>query len=245
MSPDGSFLLFISSRPQNPLDKPIDGFFNGKAQPGQGGNLWRADWNGSRWSEPVRLPEIVNRSKGIYAPSVVKDGSAYFMEAGGEKNTFRLYRSQFRNGQYERPEPVPFSSGEVTDVDPAVAPDESFAVFGSSRPPALVDLFIVFRQNGTWGTPLHMGTAVNSPGSDAEPRLDPDQRTLYFSSDRVLPINFPRDRDEAERDLKRIEEWDNGNYNIWQISLDSWLKAKHQEEKVASQKGKAAAPCCQ
>jgi hypothetical protein len=115
-------------------------------------------------------------------------------------------------------------SGAFTDVDPAVAPDESFLVFGSGRAPARsMDLFIVYRSNGQWGEPKHLGDEVNSAGSDAEPRLSPDARTLYFSSERVMPVVFPRSVASAQTDLLRIQAWDNGLYNIWMIPLERWL----------------------
>jgi hypothetical protein len=33
--------------------------------------------------------------------------------------------------------------------------------------------------------------------TDDEPRLAPDHRTLYFSSDRVVPVHFPRTHEQA------------------------------------------------
>jgi len=112
-------------------------------------------------------------------------------------------------------------------VDPAVAPDQSYLVFASSRAPAKgMDLFVVLRgADGTWGTPRHMGDIVNAEGSDAEPRLGPDRCTLYFSSERTQPVAYPRDRAQAERDLARIQAWDNGQYNIWRTSLAGWVPA--------------------
>jgi len=61
MAPDGSYLVFISNRPAMEGGKAIDGFFQGRAQPGQGGNLWRVD-QASEWSKPVRLPDEVNNN---------------------------------------------------------------------------------------------------------------------------------------------------------------------------------------
>lgn len=230
MAPDGSFLIFISSRPVDEKLKAIDGFYNGKNQVGIGGNLWRVDRIGSECGEPIHLPAIINRSNTIYAPSIVKDGSVYFMEAIGQKGTFHLFRSQFVNGQYQPPQSLSFSNSGSTDVDPAVAPDESFMVFGSSRTPAKgIDLFIVFNKKGEWGEPVHMGTEINSSGSDAEPRLGVDRTTLYFSSDRVMPVAFPRTLFSGKQDMRRIDLWDNGNYNIWQVPLSLWLENnKHQ-----------------
>lgn len=226
MAPDGSYLIFVSSRPIVPGGKSIDGVFNGKRHPGRGGNLWRVDRTATGWSKPYRLPETVNSSTTTFSPSIARDGSLYFMHPDKTTGRFRLYRAQWRDGRYLAPVPLPFSTGASTDVDPAVDPDERFLVFGSSRKPAAdMDLFIVFRGKHGWGTPVHMGTVVNAPGSDAEPRLSPDGKTLYFSSERLVPSRFPRTRRQAERDNAAASVWNNGQYNIWRVSLAPWLDA--------------------
>lgn len=227
LAPDGNFLVFISNRPAQPGGAPLDGEYNGSRQPQGGGNLWRVDRKGDGWGEPWRLPDPVNRNASTFATSVVADGSVYFMQPSEKTGKFRLFRSQLRDGVYQAPEPLSFSDGTsaTSDVDPAVAADESFMVFGSGRAPARdMDLFIVFRErDGRWGIPRHLGEEVNAAGSDAEPRLGPDDRTLYFSSERATPIVYPRRRTDAVRDLARIQAWDNGQYNIWQVSLAPWL----------------------
>ena len=90
-------------------------------------------------------------------------------------------------------------SGRSCDILPA-APvfraRESALVTSTGRIPA------------GWGAPRHLGDVVNSVGSDAQARLSPDGRTLYFSSERRSPA--PADRDAA---------WNNGKYNIWQVQL--------------------------
>src|SRR5215468_2524393 len=56
-----------------------------------------------------------------------------------------------------------------------------------------------------------------------ECRISTSTSRLYFSSERVVPITYPRTLASACQDLKRMEEWDNGNYNIWEVSLSPWL----------------------
>ena len=228
MSPDGSYLVFVSNRPSHPDGKPIDGFFNGKSWPEKGGNLWRVDRKGQAWHDPVRLSEEVNSSSSTFAPCVVADGSLYFMRPSPATGKFRLFRSQMKAGEFQPPELIlaPFDA-PYSDVDTAVSPDESFMVFGSSRPPAEnMDLFIVFRKDGKWEQPVHLGKKINSPGSEPEARLSPDQQTLYFSSDRIVATSFPRSRDAAKADLQRLESWDNGLYNIWYVSISEWLEGR-------------------
>ncbi len=227
MAPDGSYLLFISNRPLHSGEKPRDGFYNGKSWPGRGSALWRVDSISGGWSDPKPLPAIINDAPTIFAPSVAANGSVYFMKPDGPKKKFRLFRSTWNGRAFETPVALPFSTGQETDVDPAIAPDESFIVFGSGRSPAEknIDLFICFRDEGTWGTPLHLGNVVNSPGSDAEARLSPDHRTLYFASDRVAPTTFPETIKERQRDLEDMELWNNSLYNIWFVPLDPWLRS--------------------
>ncbi|WP_129649449.1 TolB family protein [Peristeroidobacter agariperforans] len=224
-APDGSWLAFVSNRPMKPGGKSIEATYNGGPQ--KGGNIWRVDRRGNGWGEPVRLSDAVNTNTTTFAPSVTGDGSVWFMTTDTKTGKFRLFRSQYRDGAYALAQPLPFSDGTASDVDPAVAADESFVIFGSGRvPKRSIDLFIAFRTGDGWSDPQSMGGGVNSPGSDAEPRLSPDHRTLYFSSERVLPITFPRTQSQASADLARMQSWDNGNYNIWSLSLAPWLDAR-------------------
>ncbi|MES2102515.1 MAG: hypothetical protein V4634_00740 [Pseudomonadota bacterium] len=220
MSPDGSFMVFVSNR-------PVDAGGNGSRP---AGNLWRVERKNGEWGEPVHLPATVNGGNSIWAPSIAGDGSLYFIERENAAAPFRLWRSQWKDGNYQAAAPVSFGDTTTQDVDPAVAPDESFIIFGSMHPgPDQHErLFIAFKENGRWGKPVDLGGAVNGDGaSDTnEARLSADHRSLYFSSDRTTPVKFPRTRAQAEEDLSRIGAWDNGNQNIWSISLAPWLDAR-------------------
>ncbi len=225
ISPDGSFVVFVSGRPIAAGDA---------ARPA--GNLWRVDRRGESWGEPVHLPATVNRDGSTWAPSVTGDGSIYFIERENPKAPFRLWRAQARGGSYEAAVPVSFGDPATQDVDPAVAPDESFIVFGSMKPGTDQHerLFIAFREPAgaaaagggvRWGKPVDLGDAVNGPDDTNEARLGPGARTLYFSSDRQMPLHFPRSRAQAQADEERIAGWDDGNLNIWSVSLAAWLDA--------------------
>lgn len=225
MAPDGSFLVFASNRPAIAGNKPIDGNFNGKVFPQMGGNLWRVDRAGDGWGEPKRLPETINSGTGIFSPSVSSDGSIYFMRPDDRTGSFHLYRSQYRAGTYLAAVPVGVGDDTTEDVDPAVAPDESYLVY-SSRHPAQHDpnrLRIVFRKGSGWGTPIDLGDEVNEKGSNIEARLGPDHVTLYFSTSTVPPVSFPRSSEEAQNSLAEMRVWANGRQNIWYVSLAPWL----------------------
>jgi hypothetical protein len=180
MAPDGRYLVFISNRPANGTGKALDGDWGGQAWPGRGGNLWRVDRVGDGWGKPVRLPDSVNSSSTTFSPAVASDGSVYFMRANPADGSFRLYVSRRVHGRYQNAVALALGTAAGrSDFDPAVAPDQSFLVFSSDRPPAPAngnDLFIAFARPGGWGAPVDLGLA----GSEA--RLGADRTMLYYTA---------------------------------------------------------------
>jgi Tol biopolymer transport system component len=207
MAPDGSYLVFVSVRQHV-------------------ANLYRVNREGTGWSTPARLPDAVNIGHSIWKPSVAADGRIYFVSIDA-KGSKRLFSSQYKDGAYQQAQPLSFSDGTTADVDPEIAPDGSFLVFCSSG--RLEDdpkdhLFVVRRSGTDWGPVTAIRYAGDSTGgysTDDEPHLGPDHRTLYFSSDRGVPVHFPRTPEQAREDLKRLESWDNSNSNVWSIPLDA------------------------
>lgn len=180
MAPDGSYLVFISNRPARPGGKPLDGWFGGKLHPARGGNLWRVALRDGRWGVPRRLPDAVNVSTSTYSPAVATDGSLYFTHPDPRTQHTRIYVSRRVDGRYTVPQAVASSDGVASDYDPAVAPDQSFIVFSSDRPPTPSNhsgLFVAFATRGGWGTPVPIGAW------GYEARLSPDLATLYFNAD--------------------------------------------------------------
>lgn len=225
MAPDGSFLVFASNRPAAAGGKPIDGKFNGKVYPAMGGNLWRVDRSATGWGEPKRLPETINADTGTFSPSIATDGSLYFMRSDSTTGHFHLYRSQYRDGAYQAAAPIGVGDASTEDVDPAVSPDESFIVYSTNHPERKdrKRLAIAFRRNGQWQPPIDLGDEVNEQGSNIEARLSPDHVTLYFSTNTVPPVTYPRTQEQARRSLSEAEVWANGSENIWYVSLRPWL----------------------
>jgi hypothetical protein len=231
LAPDGTYMIFASNRPAQESGKPLRADYEGGKML-DGGNLWRVDRRGTGWSSAVRLPDTVNATAAIFTPSIARDNSVYFMKASPDTGRFQIYRSQFKDGTYQQAEKLPFSDERWDNVDPVIAADESFLVFGSNRPPTApndADLFIVFRRNGVWGVPEHLDQPINSPAKEIEPRLAPDGHTLFFSSRRVVPPEFPRTAAQGLRALEQLESWNNGGTNIWRADLSAWFD----ESKIA------------
>ena len=218
LSPDGSFVVFNSIRPFD--DNPAH----------RAAQLYRSEKIASGWGKPARLSDAVNISHSIWKPSIAADGSLYFLSID-PKGQKRLYSSKFAKGTYETAQPLSFSDGSTGDVDPEIAPDQSFLVFSSSgRLPndSKDHLYISLRKGGAWGEVMPIRYAGDDkPGrsADDDPTLAPDKQVLFFSSDRSIPVDFPRTREAAKADLKRLNLWDNSNANVWSISLKSWISA--------------------
>jgi Tol biopolymer transport system component len=218
VAPDGSYVVFVSTR-------PVAGSTTHVA------HIWRVDRTASGWSDAVELPPQINRGPRIFAPSIAADGTIYFLNLGPNRS-FQLFASRFVKGHYQEATPLPFSTPATADVDPQIAPDQSFMVFASSGREGPEDkkehLYFVSRHNGTWGEPRRLrydGDDANGGGTDNEPRFSPDTATLYFDSDRTLAVTYPRTPEQARTDIARINAWDDGNTNVWTLPLSAALRA--------------------
>jgi hypothetical protein len=171
LSPDGREMYFLSDHPS-----------------GVGGSdIWRSRRVNGRWATAEPLPSPVNTPTGEVYPVVVGDGSLYFVSnrPGGEGARNRLYRAQrLEDGSFASPVLVSDISNEFGVGDTFVAPDESYMILTSRRPPSLGagDLFVSFRlPGGGWGELAHLGKEINSEDTDFCPMVTPDGKYLFFS----------------------------------------------------------------
>jgi Tol biopolymer transport system component len=84
------------------------------------------------------------------------------------------------------PQPVSFNSAG-RDFDPAFSADGRWVYFCSDRPGGAGgdDIYRVAVRDNAFGTPVNLGSRVNSAGNEFAPMLSPDGATLLFSSDRA------------------------------------------------------------
>jgi hypothetical protein len=179
MSPDGSYLIFESDRP----------FTAGGGSADRIGNLWRVDRTASGWAAPVHLPESVNISMRIYGHSVAANGDIYFMsttEPRGKDPKWRLFRAVRMANGYAQAQALPFSDGSTSDVDPYVAPDQSYLIFSSEKrrqPTGHEHLFIAFHSGADWGPVVPIRYSGDEQAEDDNySDVSADGKTLYFVS---------------------------------------------------------------
>jgi hypothetical protein len=224
MAPDGSHMIFVSNRPAQAGGQALAAQVGSRSVPNMGGNLWRVDRRGDGWSEPVRLPDVVNSLTRTYAPSVAGDGSVYFIQpdAGGE---FHIYRSQYKDGHYQVPVRQQIGEG-AHEMDPAIAADESFVIFNANYggKDAPDRLYVSFKEDGKWGKPIDLGDEINAGNEPWGAHLSGDQHTLYYTTNRTMPVSYPRTPAQAEQQLSNMRDWDNGEDNIWYVSIEKLLE---------------------
>jgi Tol biopolymer transport system component len=184
VSIDGGYVVFTSSRPTESGGAPLDGHWGGHDFPGRGGNLWEIERRAGGWSKPRRLSANVNAGSSVFEPTLAADGTLYFMRTDAGTGRFHLYRAPRIAGDYGPATPMPFGEAGSADVDPAIAPDQSYIVFGSNRDgQKRLSLYISFNREGTWSKPLRLPDWVNGTSSNQDTHLSADQQTLYFSHD--------------------------------------------------------------
>ena len=214
ISPDGSKLFWISNRPVE-------------------GDTARSDYDvwyveragGGAWGEPKHLGAPVSAPGVVeWSPSVAANGNLYFgaVRPGG-KGANDLYVARWANGAYAEPENLGDSiNTRAGEVEPWIAPDESYLVFSAQgRPDGLggFDLYLSVRRDGVWQSPRHLGRGVNSRGGDFNQSVSPDGRYLYFSSTRSVFDTMPAARLSYAEMQRRLTSPGNGLGDIYRIEL--------------------------
>jgi len=177
---DGKRIFFISARPLSINASP--------AAPIRL-RIWVTDRTENGWSEPVNLGEPVNGDGSQYFPTLTKDGTLYFgSNRKGGNGGVDLYRSKFANGKFLEPENLGDTiNTKFDEYEPLIAPDERFLIFmANGRPDGLggYDLFISYNENGKWTKPENLGAPINSPADDFSPKISPDGKYFFWTSNR-------------------------------------------------------------
>jgi len=97
------------------------------------------------------------------------------------------------DGQYQEAERLPWPiNTDFIEYDPYVAPDESFLIFGSTRPGGYgkSDNYICFpKEDGSWIPPINLGRPLNSSSWDLCANGTPDGNYFLFLSGRKTGVD--------------------------------------------------------
>ena len=180
--PYGRKVYFHSGRATHPDDTRQDD------------NIWTIEWTSSNWAEPEALPAPANSDYGEAYPSAAVDGTVYFFTWRREGNRGDdIWFSRCIDGKYQETERLPWPiNTDFIEYDPYVSPDESFLIFGSTRPGGYgnSDNYVSFRkEDGSWTNPINLGRPLNSDSWDLCANGTPDGKYFFFTSGRKTDVD--------------------------------------------------------
>ncbi len=169
-SPDGQFLLFNSTRP-----KPTQDTTSGKT------DIWLSRYVEGQLQEPDYLESINTDFHDSY-PTLTQNNTLYFnSDRPGSQGLMDIYRSEFRDGQWGRPEPVSTLNSPDSENDLVVDPQERFIIFNRYiAATGEIDLFISYKENGDWGAPERLDNINRPEVWELTPTLSFDGKVLYL-----------------------------------------------------------------
>ncbi|PQV45660.1 WD40 repeat protein [Jejuia pallidilutea] len=113
-----------------------------------------------------------------------------FKKNSENTHTLKVYKATLADGEWTNIEPLPFNNDEYNVAHPTLSVDEKKLYFASDMPgtKGMSDIFVVdINDDGTYGTPLNLGSKINTEGRENFPFVS-DKGVLYFSSDGHLGL---------------------------------------------------------
>ncbi|MCP4725472.1 MAG: hypothetical protein GY863_10570 [bacterium] len=151
--------------------------------------IWYVERTASGWSDPKPTDPVVSRLGMHWQISISANGTIFFNSGHGSGfGMGDIYGSKLNNGKYLNPVNLGDTiNTEFVDMCPFIAPDESYLIFSSDRPGGIgrTDLYISFRnEQGGWTEPVNLGSTINTSSSEICPIMSPDNKYLFFNSQR-------------------------------------------------------------
>ena len=173
--PDGNTLYFfftpdVSKTPQEQLSDKVTG-------------IWRSDWNGSNWSEPVRVWLQDPGKLALDGAAFVQGGSMWFASAREGYTGVNLFTAELKDGQWQNWRYAgdrlneDYQTGEMH-----ITADGKEMYFHSDRPGGKggLDIWTTKNVNGDWQAPINLA-AVNSAGDEGWPFVSQEGNELWFT----------------------------------------------------------------
>ena len=141
-------------------------------------DIWFVNRENDGWGKPIKLNEDINTKKYEYYASMTLDGKMYFTREGKGIFSAELVNNEFTNVQLLEP--------SINNLNfcghPFVSPDGTYLIFDSRERGGFgkADLYISFRENNHWGSPINLGNKINTSEIDFMPIVSPDGEYLFF-----------------------------------------------------------------
>ncbi len=144
---------------------------------------------------PTNLGPTVNSSANEVSSSISADGLTLYFQSkrsggfGGYYGDIWVTTRATTNDPWGEPVNLgPSINTSSSDGGPSISADGLTLYFGSDRPGGYgaLDIWLTTRPtvSDPWGTPVNLGSQVNSSSIDGGPSISANGRTLFFASDR-------------------------------------------------------------
>jgi peptidoglycan-associated lipoprotein len=145
--------------------------------------------NNGKWSMPALVGTSINSDASDGSACIDSKGTTlYFSRVPKVKNKAyigKIFKTTLNGTTWSDPEGITLNSEEYTVGQPALTADDQTMYFVSDMPGGLgghdIWMSIYNKDNSSWGTPVNLGAAVNTPGDEMFPVVGPNGK-LYFSS---------------------------------------------------------------
>ncbi len=154
--------------------------------------MWKMTFNNQQWQKPQFIDLLKDSDYGIGHPSLTREGTVYFYsDARNSKlDEADIFFPRFENGKYgEIQNPGPGINTKANECDPFISPDEKYMLIATSNHPQCIsddfDIFISFKKkDNSWSDAVNLGKELNSEYREIYPRISPDGKYIFFSSNR-------------------------------------------------------------
>ena len=187
LAADGRSLVFVACPDASGIDY-------GQGRLGRGScDLFYTKKLGSRWSDPINLPGLVNSFHWESQPSLSSDGKTmYFIRGIRGRNATDdsdIYVTHLQeNGTWGKPERLPnYINSPKKEESVLIHPDGKTLYFASHGHVGMggSDLFMSrLKDDGTWGNPINLGYPINTPYDENSLMVSPEGEVAFFASNR-------------------------------------------------------------
>ncbi|TRX55953.1 OmpA family protein [Fulvivirga sp. M361] len=181
VSADGKTLyFFVSNHPDNTYGK--DG----------SQDIWysKLDETG-HWGPAQHLGKPLNNSKANQVFTVMPDGNTLLIRGGSGKNSAGFSFTHRNGDKWSSPEEIKvadfkkMNQGKFYGATMSSTGDFMILYFNEKEKSTFSDLYMTKKLgDGSWSRPVKLGGAINTGRDEFAPYLAPDDKTMYFASNR-------------------------------------------------------------
>jgi len=141
------------------------------------------------------FPKEINSKTHESSATFTSDGRIMYFNRTNDKRVkigeekianLKIFKAEFKEGKWEHVTALPFCSDLYSTEHPVISKDGKKLYFSSDMPGTLgsFDIYVVdVNEDGTFGTPMNMGKAINTIHREQFPEISNDGTILYFASD--------------------------------------------------------------